>query len=337
MAEVVLDFVRTHPEVWPLRADDPALASPVSALGSVWSLFAAALDNEPPAPRVLHTQVWLDERYSTDLAERFKKVFVRLFPEGKVGNTFPIGYSTGDFYQPNPQEVLAVTWLLDLNAHWRGQRQLLLLPTGSDRARRYLRTLVRRAPLELRSFLVISGDSITINTVYRDRDIAWNVLDLPVPMIFFSHRNPTSRNAGFAPEKEGGATLSATATDVLLLNRDILEALILAGLRESRSAWDTDRIHTQLRHMHWRKGQVAGVPAPGPPDADAGLPLFDKDGNRNARTGEHIVWVQPLFESNAPLPKATISVWRLLQDPGLDNRWQQVETLRVSYEPTGAR
>lgn len=327
IAEAVLDFVRTHPDLWPIKADDPALVSAIASLGNVWGFLAGLSSVAPPTPRVLYPQIWSDERYSTDLARRFEHMFGRTFPLGEIGNTYQIRYGTGDFYHPNPEEVVAVTWLLQKNAIWRDQRQLLLLPTGAERARRYLRTLVRRAPLDMRQLVVISGDSITVSTIYRDRDIAWNVLDMPVPLLFFAHRNPVDANVGFSaadgPE--------ATATDVLLLYRDIFEALLLAGCRKGRMDWTTGDIQQRLRQLRWQNGHVADA------EAQAGSPLFDALGNRRDRTGEHVIWLRPASEGLAPQPKASISVWCLGPDAGRDNAWQSVQVLHVLYEASAGR
>jgi hypothetical protein len=341
MAEVVLDFVRTHPELWFSGADDLVVPAGLAGLAtpeSVWSSLAGLVEVQSATPRVLHPQVWSDERYSTDLAKRFEIVFSKMFPHGLKSNPAPIGYGIGDFYHPNPQEVFAVTWLLEGNPIGRDQRQLLLLPTGSDRARRYLRTLVRRAPLDIRNLVVISGDSITINTIYRDRDIAWNVLDLPLPLVLFTHRNPVSQTVGFRPAEGTRVPASTTGTDVLQLNRDILEALVLAGFRERKVSWETEQVRGRLEKIRWQKGHVIGVPSDAKgPQATEGNALFDTLGNRKDRTGEHVIWLQPTIEGNAPRPKATISVWRLRQDLPLENAWQRIESMPVLYESSGAR
>ena len=45
-----------------------------------------------------------------------------------------------------------------------------------------------KAPLDARKLVVLTGDSITFNTLYRDRDIAWNVLEMPVPVVRHGER-----------------------------------------------------------------------------------------------------------------------------------------------------
>src|ERR1700687_4927522 len=82
-----------------------------------------------------------------------------------------IDYSVGDFLEPNPSEAQAVGLFLENNPHFRDQPQLLALPTGAQRARRFLRTLCRRAPMEVRNVVVVTGDAVNFNNIYRDRDL----------------------------------------------------------------------------------------------------------------------------------------------------------------------
>ena len=60
-------------------------------------------------------------------------------------------------------------------------------------------------PAEIQDLVVITGDSISFNNVYRDGDLEWNVLDMPVPLIFFSHRNPIDESAGFRQRTDAQA------------------------------------------------------------------------------------------------------------------------------------
>src|SRR5262249_61298715 len=131
------------------------------------------------------------------------------------------------------------------------QRQLVLLPIGADRARRFLRTLVRRAPQEVRNLVVISGDSLSFNTIYRDRDITWNMLDVPVPLVLFSHPNPVDPAAGFRAQATGDDSACCTGTEVLLLYRDILETLVQAAYQDGRLLADADALIPRFRQARW--------------------------------------------------------------------------------------
>ncbi len=192
MAAMVLDFIRTHDDqLWPGAADNDALVSarlmapdPLQAV----ALARAADDRLTPC---LTTLKWDDDSFSADLADRFKHVFQRKYPLARDVNPNQIEYSVGDFYQPNPSEAFVAGMLLPELEALRDHRQLMLLPANAERARRFLRTLIRRStPQDWRNLVVMTGDSLNFNTIYRDRDIAWNIQDLPVPLVLFSHRNP---------------------------------------------------------------------------------------------------------------------------------------------------
>src|SRR5262249_3424720 len=141
MARVVLDFVRGHPEVWP--QDAPQLAALAGAAGAGHGLGGAALLTAAEAPRrhVLHTLAWRDDSYSLDLAARFGRVMPEVFRPFYVQENW-IAYSTGDYYRPNPREVMAVGLFLNQSAAFADDRQLLALPTAAQRAQRLLRALV---------------------------------------------------------------------------------------------------------------------------------------------------------------------------------------------------
>ena len=69
----------------------------------------------------------------------------------------------------------------------------LVLPTQTVRMRRFLINLQRRSPAVARNLVVLNGDAISFDAIFRDRDVAWNILDVPYSLVFFSHRNPIDR------------------------------------------------------------------------------------------------------------------------------------------------
>lgn len=309
MVETVLNFAE-RPKLWPDRPKDAK--SP---------------------PFFLFTLTWLDDGYSKDLANAFQKLYANLVHE-KYGNdaTVPadedfIHYSTGDYFQPNPREEMAVGLFLANSARRDHQPQLLVLPTGAQRARRFLRTLCRRAPGELRDLVVASGDSISFNNLYRDRDLAWNVQDVPVPLVVFSHRNPIDPAAGFGAKQPGGDDVDTTSTQDLLLFRDIVEAVVLSAFRDGVLLDNADAVLDRLRTMMWHATNVV----PGP-EASGAVRFFDAEGNRTAGTGEHVVWLRPKFEGDRVLPEATLGVYglELQRDRSI---WQRVgPPLPVFYD-----
>ncbi|MEI7684745.1 MAG: hypothetical protein WCL32_06935 [Planctomycetota bacterium] len=315
MVEAMLDFVQQNPKVWPPQAK---VADPK---GPPFSLF---------------TLTWLDDGYSKDLANSFRKLFFeRYLDKFKKDAPFPfdensINYSVGDYYQPNPREEMAVGLFLG-NAALRPELpQLLVLPTGTQRARRFLRTLCRRSPSELDNIVVANGDSISFNSLYRDRDVAWNVQDMPVPLIVFCHRNPIDPASGFGGKPAGSNRPDTTSTQDLLLFRDLIEAVVLASFRDGELVANSDQALERLRGVLWRGTGIVpgGDIAPGA----NGVPFFDAEGNRTAGTGEHIVWLKPFFDDKRVLPEASLSVYQMERLRGR-TLWQRVgEPLPVLYD-----
>ena len=67
------------------------------------------------------------------------------------------------------------------------QRRPLLVVTGqSQPSRRFLRALARSAPEAARRLVVATGDAIAFNTIYRDRQVAWPIQELPFALVFFN-------------------------------------------------------------------------------------------------------------------------------------------------------
>jgi len=183
---------------------------------------------------------------------------------------------------------------------------LLVLTAGSSpAARRFLRGLFAAEPKDARRFIVATGDGLSFNTVYRDRNVAWRIQEMPLNLVFFCHRNPVDKDAGFQAESEAQAAppdqgSPTTGTEDLLLNMDIVEALVLAA----REKWpaNADDLGAQLAKARWKNGRIAY--------GSDGSPLFDPQGNRMSGTGEHLVWLRPAPRPHKPNePLANIEVW----------------------------
>lgn len=303
MVQAVLDFVRQTPQVWPQKNQNPGVLAGVVGAANPWSSLALLSASGHLQPYFLYAMEWGDDGYSKDLAEIFFTEFAEQ-TQNQAGNAHErfVPYSVGDQFQANPREDIAINFFLNRRAGLRDQQQLLVLPTGVQRMRRILRSLCRQAPTDMRNFVVVNGDAISFNTIYRDRDVAWHILDVPVPLVFFSHRSPVDKTAGFHPQK------AATGTQDLLLYRDIFEALLQAGFDVERRLVDADQLHPSLRRLRWDRQRVQLPAADGPAN---GLPFFDADGDRAPGTGEHIVWLQPTFEGQRNLPQATIRIWHV--------------------------
>jgi acyl dehydratase len=66
------------------------------------------------------------------------------------------------------------------------------------------------------------------------------------------------------------------------------------------------------------------------PWASAARPLFDADGNRQPRTGEHVVWLRPNFSGDRLDLSSTISVWEVRPRPA-GPTWRLVAAHQATY------
>ena len=330
-------------------------------MASAVTRFVAARNELRPDLGPPYVAMWQDDAYSKDLTDRFCTVLQgpallalgastvgllgsphgpgpllaasALFPgRAPVPVSETIDYSVGGFDQPNRWEAPAVERLMKTKIEQfpEQKRPLLVLAAPSSQpARRVLRGLVRTAPAEARRFVVVTGDALSFNTVYRDRNVLWPVQDLPFELVFFCHRNPVDEAAGFLREDAhpAGTTAPATGTEDLLLYADIVEALVQAvGQGEAMPA-DGDALGARLRQARWHDGRVSF--------GDDGPALFDAEGNRRDGTGEHIVWLRPAVQGQRVLPQAAIAVYDW-QGPAAGGPWHLVRRLEVDYDETGA-
>jgi hypothetical protein len=304
MAEAVTDFIWWRPELVPD-------AGPV------------------------YVTMWRDDAYSLDLTDRFFDVLKKRQSSdvGAIEN-LPIpeyvDYSVGPFDQPNRWEEPVVRQLMETKLSEQNidqKKPLLILPGASNQPmRRFLRGLMRTAPDAARQFVVATGDGLSFNAVYRDRNVLWPIQDLPFNLVLFCHRNPIDPSAGFQPEdspsnanpNSGSPTMG---TEDLLLNHDIIEALTLAAQQGGSLPTDGDDLARRLKKARWQMDHIVY-------EGDYPL-LFDDKGNRTGGTGEHVVWIQPQVEGGRVQAKSKIAVFT----PGPP--WQAVGLpLIVDYDPS---
>jgi hypothetical protein len=329
MAEAIMEFLHEHTDVWLRVKSDPAYVAGIVGNGSPWTCLCGLAAGNYFQPQALYIFEWMDDRYSVDLADRFAKAFGAARPSA-ASDLDKIPYGVGDFNLPNPQEAQAAgRFLANTSGSLHRQHQILALPTTSQRARRFLRTVCATAPLESRNLVVISGDAIDFNDIYRDRNLAWNVLDMPVPLVLFCHRNPIAERVGFHRHVVEEDRTAETGTQDLLLFIDLFQALIQAAFQDGRLLADPDILHSRLQRTKWYGGKAYN---PGFTQAPAGaFDLFNAEGDRNPHTGEHIVWLRPEFAGDQVAMAATITIWRI---PSSDTsgRWRRVgQPLHVSY------
>lgn len=319
-----------------------------------------------PDPERVFFAYWEDDPYSRDLTERLCEELLReadaraaarlwaaqtAFAAGgglpldlgglcrrescyPQGERIPSGI--GGFNQPNRWEAESAARLIDrLGAAGEG-RVPLVLPAGSPQAaRRFLRSLVRTAPTQARRAVVLTGDVLSFNTVYRDRSAAWPIQDVPFDLVFFCHRNPISDADGFAaetPQTNGrdGAALHTTGTDELLLAVDIVEALVQAAFPGGTLVSTGEQLGEQLRTARWqptgRDGRVGF--------GTEGVPFFRANGDRRNGTGEHVVWLAPRTAGQRVLPRADIEVWAWQGARRQERHWTRAHgsPLEVEYD-----
>ncbi len=251
-----------------------------------------------------------------------------------------IDSSVGSFSAPNRYEAKVARDLLDLlQEQDKFQKRPLLILTGqSQPSRRFLRALIRAVPDLAGRFVVATGDAISFNTVYRDREVSWDIQDLPFPLVFFCHRNPIDPDAGFraaGTEPNDANGTATTGTEDVLLFGDIIESLLQAGAPAEGQVAGAAQLARRLTNARLQGDRIVVGPE--------GVRLFGDDGQRQSGTGEHVVCLRPVFNETRDrlLPETTIEVWAWRRrDWGRGERgqqWRRVgEPLNVSYNDAPA-
>jgi hypothetical protein len=193
---------------------------------------------------------------------------------------------------------------------------LLIVAGQFQPTRRFLEALARAAPDIPQRLVVVAGDTISFNHIYRDRLAAWRTQDLPFPLVFFCHRNPIDPAAGFDPDHG-----QVTGTEDVLLFRDIVESVVAAfGHADAASVKPAD-LADKLRTIRLLNGRFGYDPQ--------GFPLFDEHGKRNGGTGEHVVYLRPIRKGELVLSVAKAEVWTRDAAPGQRPIWRLVGDLTI--------
>jgi hypothetical protein len=263
-----------------------------------------------------------------------------------------IDSSVGGFLKPNRYEMKVAGDLLDQVGQHKQNRPLLIVTGQSAPTRRFLHALALSAPELARHFVVATGDGISFTNVYRDRQVAWPIQDLPFKLVFFCHHNPIDADAGFRPLPDTRGTpavlgsAATTGTEDVLLYADIIEALVQAFRRDDSPCGSAGELAERMMALQLGEGRIGYAPT--------GRQLFGRYGNRLSGGGEYVVCIRPCFQGErvlpdgtrvplapdaavAPdtlieriLPEAVIEVWAWR--PGADGAtWQRKDRLRVPY------
>ncbi len=310
MAEAVVSFLWRTPEFG--HSSLLAGAVPYAAGGNVWgSLALVAAGSEPSLARVYALE-WADDPYSVDLSHQFRGQLAAR--NADIGQKFRVPYSVGDYHRPNPWEMLRAEELLAQMRQHPDQRPILVVPAVDRAARRLLRALASSAPRLLREqgAVAVGGDSINFETIHRDRQFAWHIQDIPIPLVFFSHENPV-----YWPNGSGGN--AGQATDDMLHNANIVRAVVDAtfadhGSRLRPIVTGPDELAQRLRNR------------------DRNRDLFDPSGNRKGGSGEFIIYLRPQLDEGRVTPEANIEVWSWQGATETRGRWwRHHRTLTVRY------
>lgn len=347
IVESLLQFVHDTPGLGTHKATDPrVLASAVTCMiGAGDFVSAAAILRGYPElqPYTMHAVSWQDERYSLDMTDLFEHEFKKRFPLSEFFLDANIRSGVGEFFQPAPQEQGAVGTFLARQSPV-SPNSFLVLPTGTVRMRRFLINLRQRSPQDARNLIILNGDAVAFHAVYRDRNVMWNILDLPYSLLFFSHRDPINASAGFTWNKDDRIEAvnafpqrTTTGTHDVLLYRDLFETLIYAAFDQGRLVADSHRMRDRLHTTCWyvppldRAKQDPARVCNTQVHPGRHRPFFDASGNRQRHTGEHIIWVKPNFTDDRVDLTSRITIWTIHPDR---DAWLLVESHDAIYNQT---
>jgi hypothetical protein len=304
MAKAVVDFIWSQPNLRPSGYPIPNLAVVGEAAAGPFAAAALLTAQADAFPPIAYALSWEDDPYSSDLANQFHAAFHQPgLPPVLMKDRVGIPFSVGDVYRPNAWEAQAADRLLKELRAAPLERRVLVLPAGAAQARRVLRALTGAMPFIGRNVVAVSGDSINLNTVYRDADIAWNIRAVPVPLVFFAHQNPVAwdvdpdqKPLAGAKADDPGVLLPPTATDDVLLHCFLVRLLVDSAYGGNPTPTLTDSPDALAERLRDRRPAV-----------------FDPAGNRLPGMGEHVVALLPRIDAaqggSEVLSSAVLEVW----------------------------
>ncbi|HUR52810.1 MAG TPA: hypothetical protein VMZ71_01680, partial [Gemmataceae bacterium] len=329
MAEAVTDYVTQDPRLRPGPVVWPGLRSLTAGAAGPWPAVVAASELSADHAIKVFAIAWQDDPYSSDLSWQFRLYFQQKFgPDAPRGphsfrssltvDQYEPPFSVGSHSKPNRAEAELVERVLaDLPP--RGERSLLILPTVAPPARRVLRTLTEGVPLIGRRLVAVTGDGISVNTIYRDGEFAWPVRSMPVPLVMFTHADPFGW--------DDAALRPPSSTDDVLhfaeLARVVAEGVFVPADLASRFAVE-EGLLTKPVQLAARFGE-------------RGPRFFDAKGNRLGGEGEFVVVLRPTIRDSRSVGKtqedATIETYRR----GAGRSWVMVKSLPIAHGKTGGR
>ena len=277
MAEAVLDFALSHPDVRPL--DEDGHADRLTML----SVF------------------WEDDRYSSDLQERFSEAFVGKVPDPSKRNfsaLWKIPFSVGGLETPNSYELQYAQNIAQHLEALQERRVLLVIPAITQPAKRLLKSILQERPGVAAKLAVVTGDGIPINAILRDGEFAWPVRSMPVPLVLFAHSDPTAWDRIGTEAPIGYRFSKPTSTEEAMHFGELARVLLGMCWTDSGTVRDGKDLTERL---------------------NARSEFFDGRGERRFNTGEHVVVVLP--KRDGP----ELSVWRR----AMNKPWTVITTIRI--------
>jgi hypothetical protein len=329
MAEAIWDFIWTQDDLRPFIRANFLLPSGIAEVlgGDLWgSLPLLVWGSSQRQPSMFQIVDWADDPYSIDLGNQFRGVLEKDPDFARPPTSFRVPYSVGDFLRPNPREAFVIQQMASFMPVLPEERCLLILPATDKPARRFLRNLASAAPQQLAHAVVVTGDSIAFNTLYRDRHLLWNIQDLPVPIVVFCHQNPVAWAETTAENPPTAANPEPSGTDDELLNADIVATLVEAAFglpqRKAGSTTPTDLVAAVLQSSS--QALNADIKRR---RAD----YFRNDGNRKGGSGEYLVCLRPIIQDGLVMPQAVLEVWQR-GSTGEDHKfWRRILQRLIHY------
>jgi hypothetical protein len=325
MAKAVVDFVWSQPNLRPIGDPFPVLSGVAAAAAGplTAALVAVRAEEQPP---VCYALSWDDDPYSTDLASQFHAAFHQSYlPPVIMEQRWSIPFSVGEFDRPNAVEAQTAERLLQQLRTAPYERRVLILPAGAAQARRVLHELAEAVANVRRRVVAVGGDSVNVNTVFRDADMAWRIRAIKVPFVFFAHQNPVAwdvdpeqKSPNAAKANDPGALLPPTATDDVLLNAFLVRLLVESAYGTGSSPALTASPEELAARLRNRRPAV-----------------FDADGNRLAGVGEYVVTLSPRTEGGQAgtetLPWGLLEVWTRDSADRPTAAWRKIKSLVTDH------
>jgi hypothetical protein len=273
---------------------------------------------------------WMDDPYSIDLSYKFREAIRKRTGPGTefprlVMHVNQIPFSTGRMNRPNPTEAEAAELILNTLPP-EGTRTIFVIPSVTAPMRRVLRALVQGNPAVGRRLVAVTGDGLGVNTFFRDRDFAWPVRSLPIPVVMFTHADPFGWDIpgsvptpphGYELEPPTPGSVRSSTEDIQLFTR--MTRVLAAGIFPEGSS----------TIVHTPDALAANLKSLKPA-------FFDGAGNRLSGRGEHIVVLRPVFPGEAPPDHphldATLEVYSHRPDI---KGWQLLHSRTLSHNVAG--